>query len=248
MVSQPNPPLERSVAAFNADTAELGGYVYTSNDRWSSRHATGRQTDGMVRMLAENFSSSIRIVDIGCGDGTYTMELANRYRPRSIRGIEAASNAVDAAQRRIPAQFADSVSFEVGNIYDLKSKGEEVAVIRGVLHHLDRPQAAIRHLASQFQSILVLEPNGFNPGMKLVERFSAYHRAHDEKSYWPPALNGWFRDAGFRVIVQRYFLLVPYFCPTPAARALAKIERAVEVLPLLRELGCSTNLILYRKA
>jgi SAM-dependent methyltransferase len=248
MAPQPTQPLERSVAAFNADTAELGGYVYTSNDQWSSRHATGRQTDEMVRMLTENFPSSIRIVDIGCGDGTYTMELANRYSPRTIRGIDPAANAIQAAQKRTPPQFADSISFEVGNIYDLTSKGEEVAVIRGVLHHLDRPQAAIRHLASQFQSILVLEPNGFNPGMKLIEKVSAYHRAHDEKSYWPPSLNGWFRDAGFRLIVQRYFCLVPYFFPTAAAKALAKIEAAVEVLPLLRELGCSTNLILYRKA
>jgi SAM-dependent methyltransferase len=198
-------------------------------------------------MLEVNFPRTIRLVDIGCGDGTYTMEIVNRFGPLSIRGIDPASNAVDVAAKRLPPQLAKSVSFEIGNIYNLESHGEDVAVIRGVLHHLDRPQDAINHLAGQFQSIMVLEPNGFNPAMKLIEKVSAYHRAHDEKSYWPPSLNGWFRGAGMSVVAQKYFCLVPYFFPTPAAKFLSWIEPAVELLPLIRNAGCGTNLILYRR-
>jgi ubiquinone/menaquinone biosynthesis C-methylase UbiE len=248
MAGQSHLPLERNVSAFNADTSELGGYVYTSNDRWSSQHATGRQTDELVRMLAENFSRSIRVADIGCGDGTYSLEVFQRFGPAKVRGVDPASNAIVAAQKRTPPNLADLVTFEVGNIYDIGSKGEDVAVVRGVLHHLDRPEAAISHLATQFDSILVLEPNGFNPAMKVIEKVSSYHRAHDEKSYWPPALNRWFLNAGLSVVTQKYFCLVPYFFPTSAAKLLAKLEPAVESVPLIRQVTCGTNLILYRKS
>jgi ubiquinone/menaquinone biosynthesis C-methylase UbiE len=238
-------PLERNVEVFNADTTAHGGYIYTAIDRWSSRHATGRQTEELVQMLAENFPRSARVVDIGCGDGTFTIEIAERFGPTAIRGIDPAGNAVDTARARIPSWLAGSVSFEVGNIYDIENKGETVAVVRGVLHHLDRPQAAIARLAMQFTSLLVLEPNGYNPVMKIIERASRYHRQHDERSYWPPTLNRWFTQEGFSVVAQKFFCLVPYFCPTPAAKILGRAESVMESLPVVRQLCCGTNLVLY---
>jgi len=239
--------LERNVEAFNADTATHGGYVYTAVDRWSSRYATGRQTDELIQMLSENFPRSARIVDIGCGDGAFTMEIADRFQPSSIRGIDPAANAVEAARARLTPQLSSSVSFEVGNIYDLENKGETVAVARGVLHHLDRPQDAIIQLTEQFTSVIALEPNGYNPAMKVIEKTSQYHRQHDEKSYWPPTLNRWFTREGFKVAAQKFFCLVPYFCPTVAAKVLSRAEFAIESLPVVRQVCCGTNLVLYRR-
>ena len=240
-------PLERNVEVFNADTATHGGYVYTAVDRWSSRYATGRQTEELIEMLAANFPRTIQIVDIGCGDGTFTIDIAERFGPKSIRGIDPAGNAIDAARARIPPQLSGSVAFEVGNIYDVESKGETVAVVRGVLHHLDRPQAAIAQLARRFASLIVKEPNGYNPMMKIIEKTSKYHREHDEKSYWPPTLNRWFVQEGYTVVAQKFFCLVPYFCPTPAAKILARAESAIESLPVVRQVCCGTNLVFYRR-
>lgn len=197
-------------------------------------------------MLARNFPRPARMVDIGCGDGTFTIQMAERLGPSAIRGVEPAAKAVEAARNRIPESLFGTVSFEVGNIYDFTSRGEDVAVLRGVLHHLDRPEAAIAHLARQFKAVLILEPNGYNPVMKLIEKASIYHRKHDEKSYWPGMLNRWFRSQGLSVVEQEYFCLVPYFCPTPIAKMLRLAEPAFEALPLVRQLCCGTNLVLYR--
>ena len=238
-------PLEKNIAVFNADVATHGGYVYTANDRWSSRYATGRQTVELIRMLAENFPTSIRIVDIGCGDGTSTMEIAERFTPTAIRGIDPASNAIERARARIPSRLRARISFEIGDFYDVESKGELVAVARGVLHHLDRPQAAISQLAKQFTAVIALEPNGYNPAMKIIEKTSAYHRQHDEKSYWPPTLSRWFKQEGFSVVAQKYFCLVPYFCPTQLSKILSIAEPAFESLPVVRQICCGTNLVLY---
>lgn len=232
---------------FAADADNHGGYVYTSVSRWSSEYAAARQTDGLIQMLSENFPKSVRIADIGSGDGFFTMKLAERFGPAAIRGIEPAASVVELAMRRIPAHLAACVSFETGNVYDLESRGEDVAVIRGVLHHLDRPQAAIAHLAQRFRAIIALEPNGFNLGLKIIEKTSTYHREHDEKSYWPPMLNGWFEREGFSVVAQKYFCMVPYFCPTVVAKLLARTEPVIEAVPGVRQLLCGTNLALYRK-
>lgn len=238
-------PPERNIAVFNADAGRHGGYVYTASDRWSSRHATRRQADQLIRMLTENFPRSIRIADIGCGDGTFTIDIANRFRPSAIRGIDPAAKAIETARARIPAGLFGSVSFEVGDIYDIESKAEVVAVTRGVLHHLDRPQAAIAALGRQFTSVIALEPNGYNPAMKIIEKTSAYHRQHDEKSYLPRTLNRWFKREGFSIMAQKYFCLVPYFCPTQLARILGMAEPCFESLPVIRQICCGTNLVLY---
>jgi ubiquinone/menaquinone biosynthesis C-methylase UbiE len=242
------PPLERNIATFNADTAAHGGYVYTTNNRWSTRYASKRQSDELIRMLAENFPPSIRVVDVGCGDGTYTIEIAQKFKPSAICGIDPAVNAIGVARTRIPSDLSGSVSFEVGNIYDLEPQGEAVAVVRGVLHHLDRARDAIAQLAKRFTWVLVVEPNGYNPVLKIIEKASPYHRQHDEKSYPPRTLNRWFKEAGASVVAQKFFLLVPYFCPTPIAKALSVIESTVESVPVVRQVCCGSNLVLYRRS
>ena len=205
--------LERNIAAFNADAAALGGYAYTAIDRWSARHATRRQTEKLVQILTQNFSPNVEVDDIGCGDGTFTLEIAERFQPAAICGIDPAADAIAVARSRIPRHLRGSVSFEVGDIYNLQAvaRAGAIAVVRGVLHHLDRPRAAIAELARHFSFVIALEPNGYNPAMKIIERASKYHREHDEKSYWPPTLNRWFREEGFVPASQEFFCLVPYF-------------------------------------
>lgn len=234
------------VDVFNADTASHGGYVYTAIDRWSSRHATGRQSDELIRMLKENFPRSIRIVDIGCGDGTFTLDIANRFGPGAIRGIEPATRLLIRHARGSPRTFQGRFHSKLET--SITSRTEEtVAVVRGVLHHLDEPRAAIAQLTRQFPSLLVLEPNGYNPVMKIIEKVSRYHRQHNEKSYWPPTLNRWFIQEGFSLVARKFFCLVPYFFPTPFAKILSKAEPALESIPVVRQLCCGTNLALYRR-
>ena len=238
---------ERNVSVFNRDVQQHGGYVYSSVDQWSTRIATMRQTDAIVGVLEDHFPRSVRIADLGCGDGTYTIALAERFKPASVRGIDPASLAIENARRRIPSHLAEAISFEVGSIYDIRSVSGEIAVIRGVLHHLDRPQAAIAQVGRQFDSILVLEPNGYNLMLKVIEKASRYHREHDEKSYWPPKLNRWFEQSGYSVVCQYFVGLVPYFCPTPVAKALKAIEPMIESARVVREIACGTNVILYSR-
>ena len=85
----------------------------------------------------------------------------------------------------------------------------------------------------------MLEPNGLNPGSKVIEKVSPYHREHNERSYSRWKLRGWYQRAGGKVVEEKYGIFVPMFCPDWMARPMKALEPAVESIPGLRELGCS---------
>src|SRR4029079_11022953 len=99
---------------------------------------------------------------------------------------------------------------------------------RGVLHHADDPARLLRAIGRVADTIVVIEPNGWNPVLKVIECVSAYHRAHGERSWRSSVIDRWLRDAGFAPARRMYAGLVPFFFPAPAARALKVLEPLVE--------------------
>jgi ubiquinone/menaquinone biosynthesis C-methylase UbiE len=188
-----------------------------------------------------------RVVDIGCGDGAYTIGLFDRAQPLSVHGVDPAPNAIEAARQRAGAL---PVTFSVGSAYDLPFENDsfDLAHVRGVLHHLDNPALALREAFRVAPRAIVLEPNGYNLGLKLIERLSRYHRQHREKSYAPRALDRWVREVGARPVARQFVGLVPFFCPDWVARALKAVEPAVEGLPLVNRIACAVYILVARRA
>lgn len=230
------PPQEKNIEAFNRD-ATGGGYVYTERGGYSSQVANRRLTDAVLAMAELRGKT---VLDVGCGDGTYTFELAAEG-PTVVLGVDAADVAVARARARADELALNNVEFAVGDAYELEKLGRQfdVAVVRGVLHHLYDASRAVRSVMQVAREVVVVEPNGYNPVLKMIEKISPYHREHEEKSYPPFQLNRWFESQGAQVVRSAYVGLVPFFCPELLARALKKIEPIVEGVPLLRELGCA---------
>lgn len=242
---------ERNINIFNKDVLQNTGYLYTNDELYSAKISTKKQTDELINLIKKYFPEKIKIIDIGCGDGKYTMELFKNLAPSIIVGIDPAENAISVAKKRVVNKYKGRIIFRTGNIYDIdklvKNNEFDLAVIRGVLHHLYRPKEAIKHISNIFSSVIVLEPNGYNPILKIIEKISSYHKEHEEKSYWPPMLNQWFEKQGYKVYYQKFFGLVPYFCPDNIAKFLKSIEVFLEEIIFLNKIYCGTNLILYRK-
>jgi ubiquinone/menaquinone biosynthesis C-methylase UbiE len=226
----------REWAPFERDVADHGGYVYTTNPSLSNRIASERHSDAIYAAVA--FRDK-RVIDVGCGDGTYSIELHDRGRPASIHAIDPAASAVSIARRNAGTR---EITFEVASAYELPFDDDtfDVAHLRGVLHHMDRPFDAIREALRVAPTIVVLEPNGYNMVLKLIEKLSRYHREHGEKSYPPSRLDRFARESGASVIYRRFVCLVPYFCPDWFARAMKRIEPIVESVPVANRLGCGS--------
>lgn len=241
------PDIKQNVRRFDEDVRKQGAYAYTG-DRLSAQLANGR----ISRSIAESFDfQGASVLDLGCGDGAYTVEFA-ALGVRQVVGLDPAAVAIEAARIRAQALgVADTVRFEVGNIYDLdeylSSVRFDCIVIRGVLHHLSDPARALAGLAAFEGTVVVLEPNGNNPVLKLLERFSRYHIDHEERSFRPGVICKWLTAAGLTVRSCRVLNLVPFFCPELAAKALRVIEPVVERLPLLRDIACGQSIIVATK-
>jgi len=232
-------PNERIVEAFNEDVLSNEGYLYTTNANLSSRLANRRLTE--VALHAANFRGA-RVLDIGCGDGSYTFDLYDEGSPASMTGIDPASNAIEIARSRTGAR---SIVFSSENAERLNCEDQsfDLAHLRGVLHHMDKPAVAVAESLRVAKTVVIIEPNGYNPVLKLIEKISPYHRRHGERSFSSRTIDRWIRDGGGTVVARQWAGLVPFFCPDWMARTLKVLEPLIERVPLVNLLSCAVYVV-----
>jgi hypothetical protein len=109
------------------------------------------------------------------------------------------------------------------------------------------PHLAVREAARVARTVVVLEPNGWNPALKAIEKISAYHRAHGERSFFSHTIDGWMRDAGLKISYRSFSGLVPYFCPDGLARLLNTVEHVVEAIPVIRRIMCGAYVVVGQR-
>ena len=78
-----------------ADRGELGGY------------------------LLPRLRRDARILDVGCGPGTITADLAGLVPDGEVTGIDAAEGVLEQARQEARRQGRDNVRFETGDVYRL---------------------------------------------------------------------------------------------------------------------------------
>ena len=235
---------KKNVSVFNQDVSENGSYAYTAN-RLSSILANQRITQAFNTIYPVHGK---RLLDLGCGDGTYSIELA-RLGADFVMGIDPAETAVAAAKEKSKlAGVAEKTRFEIGNIYHLDIQDHfDCIVLRGVLHHLPDQGKAISAIAPFADKILFMEPNGTNPVVKIIEKFSRYHIEHEEQSFLLSDIKQWLIHAGFENTTCHYVNLVPMFCPDWMAKTCKFFEPLIENIPLVRNITCGQYIILSSK-
>jgi hypothetical protein len=183
---------------------------------------------------------------MGCGDGFYTFRFWDHGKPRSMVGVDAAEKAIEIANRK---KGSRPITFAVGDAHHLPYPDDtfDLVLIQSILHHDDHPLDMIREAFRLAPEILIHEPNGNNPGLKVIEKVSRYHREHGEKSYTSSRLTRWIEQAGGRVVERRFAGFVPMFCPDWVARATKAVEPIVENVPVLNKLGCAVYVVVARR-
>lgn len=88
------------------------------------------------------------LLDVGCGPGTLTVDLARRLAPGAVVGIDLSASVVAEAEARAAEAAATNVTFRVG---DLRSSGLgegsfDVVHAHQVLQHLRDPVGALREM------------------------------------------------------------------------------------------------------
>ncbi len=229
---------------FDRDAQAHSGYLYTATTRLSSTMATSRSRQ--LLLSAARFARR-SVLDVGCGDGFYTLQLWDLTKPRSLIGIDAAARAIDVAtsnRGERPIQFAVGDS----HVMPFPNNSFDLVLVQSILHHDDDPLATLREAFRVAPEVVIHEPNGNNLGLKIIERVSPYHRRHHERSYTPRRLKGWVEQAGGRVVALQFAGFVPMFAPDWLARIMKRLEPLVEGLPMINAAGCSVYVVLAVRA
>jgi trans-aconitate methyltransferase len=120
----------------------------TEFDGEKYRHASTHQREWGARLIAElQLKGTERILDLGCGDGALTAQLASLVRQGHVVGIDSSPSMIDAARR----QAQPNLTFALCDINALAWEGEfdlvfSNATLHWVLDHHNLLRRVFRSL------------------------------------------------------------------------------------------------------
>jgi len=117
-----------------------------------------------------------RVLDVGSGPGTLTVDIAERVAPGRVVGVDAAEVVVEQARALAAARGVDTVEFVVADLFALPFDDDSFDVVHAhqVLQHVGDPVAALREM----RRVAV-------PGGVVAAREVDYHG-----TVWAPASSG----------------------------------------------------------
>src|SRR3954467_8405492 len=98
--------------------------------------------------LAPHLRAGLDVLDVGCGPGTITVDLAARVAPGRVVGLDVSPAPLDEA-RELARRSGVAVEFGIGDAYALAFPDDAFDVVHAhqVLQHLTDPVAALREMA-----------------------------------------------------------------------------------------------------
>jgi len=172
-----------------------------------------RTAENSAGYLLRRLRPGLDLLDVGCGPGTITLDLAARVAPGRVVGIDAVADVVAGAEAERIRAGAGNARFEVGDVYALAAEDRcfDVAHAHQLLQHLTDPVAALREMRRVLRDggVLAVRDSDYAsfvwaPRDPLLDRWmELYHAVTARNGAEADAgrlLPGWARAAGFTEI------------------------------------------------
>src|ERR1700739_3104350 len=96
-------------------------------DRYSHGHHESvlrshrwRTAENSASFLLDHLAPGMALLDVGCGPGTITADLAARLGEGTVIGIDLATEVVELAREQQSASLGANLSFRTGDVYSLE--------------------------------------------------------------------------------------------------------------------------------
>lgn len=89
----------------------MSKYIWNAEDY--EKHSLGQQKWAKELLAKLNLKGTEKILDLGCGDGKITVEIAKRLNSGSVVGVDNSSAMIDLATRHYPTNKYPNLSFKV---------------------------------------------------------------------------------------------------------------------------------------
>ncbi len=105
-----------------------------------------RTVENSAAYLVPRLVAGARVLDVGCGPGTITVDIAARVDPGRVTGIDPSADVIAQARGDVPA--AENIEFATGDVYALAFADATFDVVHAhqVLQHLPDPVGALREM------------------------------------------------------------------------------------------------------
>jgi SAM-dependent methyltransferase len=139
-----------------------------------------RTAENSAAYLLPHLRPGFRLLDVGCGPGTISIDLAGRVAPGRVVGIDAAEGPLEAARRAAAAAEVANVTFQVADAMALPFADASFDVVHAhqVLQHVPDPVGMLREMRR------VCRPGGIVAARDSDYAAMTWHPAD-------PALTGW---------------------------------------------------------
>ncbi len=169
-----------------------------------------RTAENSAGFLLPHLITGQDLLDVGCGPGTITIDLASRVAPGRTIGVDLSPQVIITARLRQRESGATNVLFEEGDVYQLTfdDSSFDVVYAHQVLQHLSDPVAALGEMRRVLRvgGILAVRDGDYGAfswapdderldrWMQLYQQLTARNRAHANAGRH---LAEWVRRAGF---------------------------------------------------
>ena len=147
--------VERVTERLRHDGAMADRYSHGHHESVLRSH-TWRTAENSAGYLLPHLHGGMDLLDVGCGPGTITLDLATRVAPGRAVGVDAAADVIEKAEAARAEAGAGAVSFTTGDVYALEHDDGSFDVVHAhpVLQHLVEPVQALAEMRR------VLRPGG----------------------------------------------------------------------------------------
>ena len=189
----------------------MSGDVYTHGHHDSVlRSHRWRTAENSAAYLLGHLAPGTQLLDVGCGPGTLTVDLARRVAPGRVVGVDVADDVVAEARRHATAEGAANVELRAGDFrtLDLAEGSFDVAHAHQVLQHLQDPVGALAHMGRLVRpgGLVAVRDSDYqaftwapaNPGLeRWLDAYMQVTRRNGAEANAGRHLLGWAHAAGF---------------------------------------------------
>jgi 2-polyprenyl-3-methyl-5-hydroxy-6-metoxy-1,4-benzoquinol methylase len=227
---------------------EHGRYLvkHGPGEVWNwDRPAGQRRWRRRVEMLMAGLAPGMEVLELGCGSGYFTRELAKSGA--RITAIDISPDLLEIARCDVPA---DNVTFLAENAYAMSFENDRFDSVIGisVLHHLDIEKgfSEVFRVLKPGGSICFSEPNMLNPQIAIQKNVPYVKKrlgdSPDETAFFRWQLSRLLQRHGFVDVQVKPF---DFLHPNLPGAMVPSLERAclfMERIPFLREIAGSLHI------
>ncbi len=122
-------------------------YTHGHHESVLRSHQRRTAQDSAAYLLA-HLKPGLAVLDIGCGPGTITADLAERVAPGTVLAVEQFTDVLDVARAEIERRNLPNVSFATADVHRLEFPDDTFDVVHAhqVLQHVADPVRALREM------------------------------------------------------------------------------------------------------